>query len=609
MKRFRFAVAILGLGLLFLIFKPGSGTYIFPGVSGPLDKTSLPAKASVDWKSYQGGSDSRLAVLLADTKSNWLALAHGLKAAGIPFSVTTDYQRAVAHKVVLVYPVISGARLNPAALQGLRIFTGQGGTLIGFHVLGGMRDVFGFDQAVPFESRQKLRFTRLPADADPAEQEIPIDRKDAKGENAIGVYAYTKPTAPPRAVYEDGSAAILDRRFGKGRAVAFGVDLGALLFVGYGNRQESMARSYANGYEPALDRLIGLIGDLYREGEERAVTLGPVPDGKDLAVMLTHDVDYTRSLAHAVEYAEFERSAGIRATYFVQTKYIRDWNDDIILGEKSPELLQKIRDLGMELASHTVSHSYEFRHFPMGDGTESYPAYHPFVRGKHAATGGSILGELRVSRFLLEQLAPGTRVKSFRPGHLSNPYSLPQALAATGYAYSSSVTANDSLTHLPFQLSYDRDFGGETPIFEFPVTVEDELKPPLKERLPQSIELAKKIAKRGGIFVVLIHTDSVGAKLDFEKQLVEAVKGFSWFGAVEDFGAWWAARNEVQTDSFWRDGQLVVRIKAPRAVEGLTLKLPAGFRAAPGQNAVQASRGPIVTLKKLQGTVEIAAEK
>jgi len=43
-------------------------------------------------------------------------------------------------------------------------------------------------------------------------------------------------------------------------------------------------------------------------------------------------------------------------------------------------------------------------------------------------------------------------VVSFRPGHLSYPFALPQALQATGFAFSSSVTAGNALSHLPFRL-------------------------------------------------------------------------------------------------------------------------------------------------------------
>ena len=362
----------------------------------------------------------------------------------------------------------------------------NGGTLIGSCVLGGgLQEVFGFQDAVPSRKRFRLNMTGGVIDAaDPREAWLPLGNAAGDGE-AIGTYAYTNPREAPIATYEDGSAAIIHRQIGSGSAYALGIDLGALLLKGHNRRQEGLARSYANEFEPMLDVLLRLIGDIYRKAEDRAVFLRPVPDGKDLAVIMTHDVDYTRSIVNAVDYARLERSQGIAATYFIQTKYIKDWNDDIIIDEAGPGLLKELRNLGMELASHGVSHSLVFHDFPMGDGNESYPDYRPFVKDASTTYDGTILGELRVSRFLLEQLAEGPAVASFRPGHLSNPFALPQALEATGYSYSSSVTANVSLTHLPFQLNHDRDVTTEVPIFEFPVTIEDELCRALGDRLPK----------------------------------------------------------------------------------------------------------------------------
>ena len=69
----------------------------------------------------------------------------------------------------------------------------------------------------------------------------------------------------------------------------------------------------------------------------------------------------------------------------------------------------------------------------------------------------------------MEQIE-NVKIESFRPGGLRNPYFLPQALESVGYKYSSSVTANNSLTHLPFELNYSRETDSETNIFEFPVT-------------------------------------------------------------------------------------------------------------------------------------------
>ena len=85
-------------------------------VQGPLDHSQFPAQHITSWKQFENGSDSRLAILLTDTGSSWIGLAHGLKAIGVPFIITDDYHRALTHKVVLVYPVISGAALSRAAL-------------------------------------------------------------------------------------------------------------------------------------------------------------------------------------------------------------------------------------------------------------------------------------------------------------------------------------------------------------------------------------------------------------------------------------------------------------------------------------------------------------
>jgi peptidoglycan/xylan/chitin deacetylase (PgdA/CDA1 family) len=599
-------VLIIGAfaGGVMLFARPAAGVYIFSGIEGPELRSVLPKKTATPWSNYHGGSDSRLAILLTESQSNWLGLAHGFKSIGIPFSITADYREAIHHKVVMLYPTVSGAVLNAEALQALAEFTNQGGTLIGFGVLGGdMPQVFGFEKAVPFHLRTKLKFIDPAPGTDPMEKEIPLDNPDA-GADSMGAYGYTSPVELPLAVYEDDSAAIITHMVGRGRAIGFGFDLGALLLKGYNDRQENMARSYDNGYEPTLDILLRLVASIYRQGEDRAVTLSPVPDGKKLAVMITHDIDYTRSLANAVNYAAFEREAGIRATYFMQAKYIRDYNDDIILNGESPTYLKQLYDLGMEIGSHTVSHSRVFADFPMGDGTETYPAYRPFVENKETTSGGTIFGELRVSRFLLEHLVPGLYIESFRPGYLANPYGLPQALAATDYRFSSSVTANDSLTHLPFQLDYARETMQEVPVFEFPVSLSDG---PglLTDKLPDGAALARRIARRSGIFVVLIHPDTVEPKLGFEKDFVANVKDFSWFGTISEFGRWWAARNALLVDSAWEGGKLIVRIRGPMPIEGLTLTPPAGLRAEPGQRLVKETNDQSVVLGKIEGSAEV----
>ena len=588
---------------------PEKDFHRFQGVAGPDDATVVPRHVPTTWTTYEPGSTSRLAILLTDPDSSWLGLAHGLKSIGIPFRMTRNVHEALAHKVVLVYPMISGKVLKPEELQALAEFPKTGGTLIGVQVLGGgLNHVFGFRDAVA--SRQRYDMTLATADplladlTDPREQRLRVGIRD-KGIEVMGTYGYTDASAP-LARFDDGTAAVTQVAHGPGRAYAIGVDLGFLLLKGYNNRGEELVKTFDNEFDPTLDVWLRLIKAMYRTAQEEAVTLGTVPFGKSLSVMMTHDVDFTQSIKHAVEYAEYEKRQGVVGTYFIQVKYIRDYNDDIFFNDEGVRYVKQLADLGMELGSHTIAHSRVFNQFPMGSGRESYPSYAPFVKDRTTAYNVSILGELRVSKFLIDHFS-GQSIVSFRPGELSNPFGLPQALLATGYRYSSTATANNSLTHLPYQLNYDRLTDSEVEIFEFPVTIEDEALPKMGDRLPQALEVAKRISRYGGSVVVLIHPNVLDHKLAFEKGFVEGVRPYAWFGSVGEFGRWWAARNRVEVDVVRDADAMRVTLNVPVSLAGLTLEVPPGWEVARSGNPLRgvAQHGTMVTFPQLQGTYTV----
>jgi peptidoglycan/xylan/chitin deacetylase (PgdA/CDA1 family) len=548
--------------------------------------------------------------LLTDPNSGWLGLAHGLKTIGVPFRITTDWQQALRHRVVMVYPVISGKVLPLEALQALAAYPRDGGTLIGFNVLGGgLEETFGFGDAIPSREREELRFTdmmrELVALTDDRERAFPLNDK-SHPDRAVGLYAYSRPLRPPLAVYNDGTAAITQKFFSTGRAYAFGIDAGAFIIQGQHTRHEWLGRAYANEFEPPIDVLLRLLKAIYVAGEPDAVVLRTVPEGKSLLVSITHDVDYSRSLRNSLEYVQYEYEQGIPATYFIQAKYIRDFNDEIFFNDSEVPLLKEIAQRGMELGSHTIAHSRVFNHFPLGTGREQYPNYQPYVMERMKAYNGSVLGELRVSKFLVERFS-NQPVISFRPGELSYPLRLPEALWATGYRYSSSVTSGIVLTHLPFQARYSQEWDAEVPIFEFPIAIEDELPPRIDQRLPQAIALARKLGRYGGSFVVLIHPNIVDYKLEFEKQLVSSVREFSWFCAIGQCGKWWAARNVAELDVRREAGRVVVDLQLPERLSGLTLEVPPGWKLV--QSSVEDTRvthnGEWVVLKEAHGMVRL----
>lgn len=585
--------------------------FVFDGVSGPDSVSNIASAQPTQWQAYEKGTPSRLAILLTDKNSAWLGLVHGLKTIGVPFRITTNINEALEHKVVLVYPIISGKVLTTSQLKQIADYVRSGGNLIGINVLGGgLQSIFGFKSVKSSRAHHRLELqNNHPVTHDFADEDLRTIRLSTEQVDDLdfGTHSYIAPKHAPLAIYNDGTPAIVYNKFRDSEVYAIGFDIGFYLIKAYNRRMENVAVTYANGFESSVDNLLRLLKAIYQRHEPRAVTLGTVPYDRSLSVILTHDIDYSRSMENALVYAKHERDLETSATHFIQTKYIRDWNDKVFFNDENIGYINKLQALNVELASHSVSHSLLFHDFVLGGGNEQYPDYTPFVKNEYATYNGSILGELRVSKFLIEYFAPNTKVVSFRPGHLSNPLALPQALQATDYRYSSSVTANVSLSHLPFKLNYNRDINSEVGVFEFPITVEDELPPKMGDRLDDAITLAHKIRRYGGIYVVLIHPDILDHKLDFQIGFVKAMKPYAWFGSLRQFGDWWSARDRVSMDVESKAKEIRVMLDSPEAVKGLVVNVPESWRLLNTvPESVQASqKGGGVLLGSVQGKVEI----
>ena len=569
-----FATGVLALALLLvptlgLWAGEADGFYVFQGVEGPMERTLVPPPAMTRIADFDHGGVHRLAILVTDPASPWLGLVRAFRAQGIPITVTQDVGRALAHKVVLVYPIISGRTLSHNSLRAIAQHVRDGGTVLGFDLAGGgLEPVFGINGATPSRTRETMRW----ADTAPNPEEQTIRFSRAGWEAAIGSWAYDVSTAKVIATYEDGGAAVICHDEG-GKACLMGVDLGSLTNRAIDARAEEDARAYVNRYEPSLDVLVRWVSDLYVAGEPMPWLIDTAPAGHEVSIVLTHDIDYTRSVVNAQGYADLERANGLRATYFMQTKYIRDYNDDVFMTKDTVPLLKALHDQGMEIGSHTVAHSRAYKAFPLGDGLERYPDYRPFVDTATTAHGGSVLGEARVSKFLLERLV-GARISSFRPGHLSYPFQLPEVLQATGYFYSSSVTADSCLTHPAHQMTYSRAGQSLVPVYEFPLTIEDEELPRLGDRFESESAVVEKIAAHHGLVVVLIHPDILGHKLDFERQLIARWKDRAWMTDLDDYGAWWRARDLADIDVVQDEHGWSLDVAAPNELRNVVVLLP-----------------------------------
>lgn len=580
------------------------------GLDGPPEQALPASPPPADPAAFARGGRSRLALFVTDRDSPWLGLATGLRTIGVPFVVTTDADEAVRHAVVLAYPTISGRHLDAAGSQALRAHVENGGTLVGFEILGaGLADVFGIGPEPQAAPRRSLDWTDEAAArwgfTPPQEKSLLL----VNGPDAPRAgYAWTNAGAEVLARFDDGSPAVLGRRHGRGQGYAVGLDLGA--FISSAQQGRLSGREYVNDFTPQVDVLLRWLKAIYREGEPRAVTLGTVPGGRPLSVVLSYDVDYTRSVGNALAFAAAHSRQGVRGTYFVQTKYVRDWNDDRFFDEQHLALLRRLEQGGGELASHSVAHSPVFASLPLGDGSERYPAYAPFVKSKTETRDATILGELRVSRFLLSQ-ATQAPVQSFRPGHLEYPRNLPQALAASGYRFSSSMAAGPAMSHLPFQLSHGREGRALVAVHEFPITLEDERVRPMDTALlPRALDVAGRLARYGGMCVVLIHPNVLDDKLRFQEQFVARMKEHgAWIGPLGEFAGWWGARDLVEVDVDTGGAAPVLRLKAPQPIAGLPLQLPAGLRLAGGLARASGPHGISVDLPAGLTTLPLEASR
>lgn len=589
----------------------------FPGLVGPAERTEMPSNPTpATTLPYHYGSSDTLGIYLTDQSSSWLGLVHGFKSIGLPFRIVSDLEQALEHDVLLVYPALTGSGTSAETLQSLAAHVRAGNTVLAFSVLGGgMPPLFGFEEALERSGLDSMTFldTDLSRDfiKDDAEKEIPLaplnSATEQIGSGLPGV-SYSGTRRAPVAVYGDGSAAISHNFFetkdgSTGHAYAIGFDFGHYILRAHNGRFTELTPDYVNAYQPKIDSLLRFIAAVYQQGEPNAVLLHPVPEGQSLAILITHDVDYTESLSNAAVYAAAEASRSVPASYFIQSKYISDYNDSRFFDAGSAKLLPDLVAMGMEIASHTVAHSNEFRFMPIGTGQEQYPQYRPFVRDFTHVENASVLGELRVSKFLLEQTS-GQTVQAFRPGHLSLPEQLPELLAATGYRYSSSITANEALTHLPYRLMHSRGYEVELDLFEFPVTIEDE-QWELQDSMPEVRELLGAIGRHGGLANVLIHTDTVEGKLDFQNALIDEYRHQAHFSTLSDFADWWQARDSVTIDSTEKQGTgRLLRLTTESALQGLTLKLPAAWRYEGGVIGSEQQGGQLV-LGPFSGSAEL----
>jgi hypothetical protein len=258
------------------------------------------------------------------------------------------------------------------------------------------------------------------------------------------------------------------------------------------------------------------------------------------------------------------------STFFVQTKYIDDVNGRAFFFGESLDTVRAIAQ-GNDIESHSVIHSKLFNKVPLGSGQEQYPSYQSRATPDNAAQDTTTLGEVCVSKSLLDGEVPGQDTIFFRAGHLRVPPYLPEALVRCGYEFDSSFTAGDVLTNFPYELDFDSGMTEPANIFEFPVTLEDEQLPPLQDRVPTLLDTIEANAENGAPSVLLIHSNNAQEKLQAEQALLSRLPHDILVENMTAFARFWKARNQLHWFAKPVVGGEQVEITSELPIAGLTL--------------------------------------
>jgi hypothetical protein len=290
-----------------------------------------------------------------------------------------------------------------------------------------------------------------------------------------------------------------------------------------------------------------------------------------------------------------EKKHNASSIFFIQTKYVNDYNSRAFFFDSDLIYLKMLFELGASIGSHSIIHSRGFNHFKLGTGKETFATYRPHGTGLDTASGATVFGEVIVSKQLLDGELQGQKTTFFRAGHLRVPESLPEALERSGYEFDSSFTADDVLTNFPYALPLDLGFTEDSTLYEFPVTFEDEESPPLPERIDQAIDVIRANAENGAINVILIHSNEAETKLHAEETLLNRLPADVTATDMLSYARFWRARETLHW-TIQPSGSDGVRLEfhVKGAARGVTVEFRRAIQSVDGDAILLPDRHRII---------------
>ena len=489
---------------------------------------------------------------------------------GIPYTELEDIDEIFDYDTAFVSGPLIEKNIKAYILNILYDYVESGGTLfVSGEISKRLYPLFGVTDYVPSRNRYRLHFKGN----DPVFEYI--DTKEERTislgngekrfyENVIWSHGYrADSSAEVLGEFDDKSSAFIKNAYGRGTAFLFGLSFVESIMLPQVGGDYEAQRKYVNSFEPSADSVMLIIKAFYQHYNEKNLIIGTTPYLKNPALVLSHDVDAQTSFVDSLKYAALEKKYGVTSTFFENTKYFTDYLDiDYYNIEENVDAIRKLKRMGWDIGSHTVSHYKKLSKAEIGEKDVSFKTYNPLKRK-------TLRGEVAVSKELLDRDIPDQNTVSFRAGDLEYHSSLIKVLEEYGYLYDSTFSSNDILTCFPYFAFREKIPGSpETEIIEIPVTLDDALGYLVPGTVDKAADTWKRVTElnsaNSAVTVLLVHpsdTRNSSHKLITQEKLMKFVKEKNgWMGNLTEYGIFWRNRSRIDFRITEDKGRIIIKV-------------------------------------------------
>ena len=503
--------------------------------------------------------------------SKLFSAEHILKVTGVDFKITKSFEDALSFAMILCSSEINSKSFTDDEKASLIEYISNGGILITPRMLDkDLFSLFGITSFTSSKSNYKINWSENLSEKyfnwmdEPNEKQISLG--DEKFSQIMKTYSYVIDDATILGTYTNGNAAAIKNKKEKGYVYSFGVSWKDIILRSQINRDYEAQRISGNGFEPTQDVFMLFIRAIATEHIPFLIWKHTSSGNSNSNLMITHDIDSSSGMDMMSAFANSENEINISTNYNITVRYFSDVLNTDFYNNRTIEITGLI-DKGHTIGSHSVGHFPDFGNgiiFPIGTKGNTKTNYSPYNNG-NKTSGGSVFGECEVSKNMLENDFP-LKIRSFRSGHLAYNDKLVNVLDSLEYDYNSSNSANDVLTHFPYQNIMSRSFSGKrSRVYELPLTISDVFKEipfneeNYKDKVDVWLDVLKKTNNNSASAVLLIHPNRE-YKLKAQELLLSQLHEGIYIEEMNAFGAFWKARETLEFTTEIKDNIAYVTV-------------------------------------------------